>query len=244
MLENELNIPNHIAIIMDGNGRWAKERGMKRTDGHLEGSKNLKRIVEHAQRLGIKVVTVYAFSTENWSRPKEEVDYLMNLIKEFFTKHIKELYEKNIKITFMGRRDRLSSDVFKIINEIKEKTKNNDGIILNIGLDYGGQDEILEMVKKIATKVQNKEITIENIDKNIIEENLMTSGLPPVDFMIRTSGELRLSNFLLWQLAYAELYFVDTYWPDFDGKALEQAIVEYNRRNRRFGGIKDDNKNN
>ncbi|HHX94164.1 MAG TPA: isoprenyl transferase [Tenericutes bacterium] len=244
MLENELNIPNHIAIIMDGNGRWAKERGMKRTDGHLEGSKNLKRIVEHAQRLGIKVVTVYAFSTENWSRPKEEVDYLMNLIKEFFTKHIKELYEKNIKITFMGRRDRLSSDVLKIINEIKEKTKNNDGIILNIGLDYGGQDEILEMVKKIATKVQNKEITIENIDKNIIEENLMTSGLPPVDFMIRTSGELRLSNFLLWQLAYAELYFVDTYWPDFDGKALEQAIVEYNRRNRRFGGIKDDNKNN
>lgn len=244
MLENELNIPNHIAIIMDGNGRWAKERGMKRTDGHLEGSKNFKRIVEHAQRLGIKVVTVYAFSTENWSRPREEVDYLMNLIKEFFTKHIKELYEKNIKITFMGRRDRLSSDVLKIINEIKEKTKNNDGIILNIGLDYGGQDEILEMVKKIATKVQNKEITIENIDKNIIEENLMTSGLPPVDFMIRTSGELRLSNFLLWQLAYAELYFVDTYWPDFDGKALEQAIVEYNRRNRRFGGIKDDNKNN
>ena len=200
MLENELNIPNHIAIIMDGNGRWAKERGMKRTDGHLEGSKNLKRIVEHAQRLGIKVVTVYAFSTENWSRPKEEVDYLMNLIKEFFTKHIKELYEKNIKITFMGRRDRLSSDVLKIINEIKEKTKNNDGIILNIGLDYGGQDEILEMVKKIATKVQNKEITIENIDKNIIEENLMTSGLPPVDFMIRTSGELRLSNFYFGNL--------------------------------------------
>lgn len=231
------NIPNHVAIIMDGNGRWATKRGLKRSLGHLEGSKTLKKIVKHAFKKGVKVLSVFAFSTENFKRSKEEVDYLMNLFVKMFKDNFKELKENNIKIVFSKKESGLPSKLEKIIKEVEEDTKNNTGGIFNICINYGGQDEIIDMTKKICDKILKNEINIENIDKDIIEKNLY-QDLPSVDLLIRTSGEYRISNYMLWQLAYAEMYFPNTYFPDFNEEEFDKAIEVYNSRDRRFGEIK------
>lgn len=229
-----MNIPNHVAIIMDGNRRWAKEKGMNPSEGHLEGSKTLKELVEYSFERGIKVLSVFAFSTENFKRSKIEVDYLMNLFVKMFTEYFDELHEKGIKVVFSKRECGLPEKLEKIIKDVEEKTKNNSKGIFNICINYGGQSEIVDTVKKISTKVLNKEININNIDEQIINENLY-QNLPPIDLLIRTSGEYRVSNFMLWQMAYSEFYFTNTYFPDFHKEELESALIEFNNRNRRFG---------
>lgn len=231
------NIPNHVAIIMDGNGRWATKRGFKRSVGHLEGSKTLKKLVNYAFERGVKVFSVFAFSTENFKRSKEEVDYLMNLFIKMFKDNFKILKEKNIKIIFSKKENGLPSKLEKIIKNVEEDTKNNTGGIFNICINYGGQDEIIDMTKKVCNKVLNGEINIKDIDKDIIEKNLYQE-IPSIDLLIRTSGEYRISNYMLWQLAYAEMYFPDTYFPDFDEAEFDKAIEIYNSRDRRFGGVK------
>lgn len=231
------NIPNHVAIIMDGNGRWATKRGLKRSAGHLEGSKTLKRLVKHAFKRGVKVLSVFAFSTENFKRSKEEVDYLMNLFVKMFKDNFNDLKEKNIKIVFSKKESGLPSKLEKIIKDIEKDTKNNTGGIFNICINYGGQDEIIDMTKKICSKVLNNEFNVQDISKDIIEKNLYQE-LPSIDLLIRTSGEYRISNYMLWQLAYAEIYFTNTYFPDFDEIEFDKAIESYKMRDRRFGGIK------
>jgi len=231
------NIPNHVAVIMDGNGRWATKRGLKRSEGHLEGSKTLKKLVKHAFERGVKVLSVFAFSTENFKRSKEEVDYLMNLFVKMFKDNFKELKEKNIKILFSKKESGLPSKLEKIIKDVEEDTKNNTGGIFNICINYGGQDEIIDMTKKVCSKVLKGEININDIDKNIIEKNLY-QDLPSIDLLIRTSGEYRISNYMLWQTAYAEMYFTNTYFPDFDEMEFDKAMESYNKRDRRFGGVK------
>lgn len=220
----------HIAIIMDGNGRWAKKRALPRNMGHRKGAEQIWKIVKHANSKQIEYLTVYAFSTENWQRPKEEVDYLMNLPIEFFNRYEKEFASENVCVKIIGNREPLSQVLIDKIHEIETKTASNQGIQLNIALNYGAKEEIITALKKIVTN--NQPITVEQV-----EENLYTKGIPPVDLLIRTSGEYRISNFLLWQIAYSELYFTDVYWPDFDEKELDKALVEYAKRERRFGGL-------
>lgn len=230
-------IPKHVSIILDGNGRWAKNRGLPRNLGHRKGAINLKDITLFADQLGIKELTVYAFSTENWKRPKEEVDYLMTQPIKYFKKYRKKLVESNVKITFIGRRDRFSESMSACIKEVEELTKDHKGINLNIAFDYGSMDELTTAVKEICTEVICGNVKIDDIDEKTIDSHLFTSGMYPVDLMIRTSGEVRLSNFLIWQLAYSELYFTDVYWPDFNNDELLKAISSYQFRNRRFGGL-------
>lgn len=229
-----MNIPNHVAIIMDGNRRWATERGLNKSEGHLEGSKTLKELVEYAFSNGIKVLSVFAFSTENFNRSKVEVDYLMNLFVKMFTNYFDELNRKGIKIVFSKRKSGLPSKLEKIIKDVEEKTKNNNKGTFNICINYGGQFEIVDTIKKIGTKVLNKEISIDDIDKEYVEKNLY-QDLPPIDLLIRTSGEYRVSNFMLWQMAYSEMYFTDTYFPDFHKEEFEKAVKEFNSRDRRYG---------
>ncbi len=236
-LEN-LRIPEHIAIILDGNGRWAKKRHMPRTYGHQRGVENIKTVTLAASELGIKALSVYAFSTENWKRPKNEVDYLMKLPKEFENKFSDDFKKHDVKVMFSGRKTHLSKENLDLLNKFTENTKDRKGITLNICFDYGSQIEITESVKKIAQDVLDKKIKPEEIEPKHIEENLYTKDLPKLDMLIRPSGEVRLSNFLLWQAAYAELYFCDTFWPAFSKKELEKAIIEFNKRDRRFGGLK------
>ena len=235
MLDKD-NMPVHIAMIMDGNRRWAKRNKVSTAKGHQEGAENLSRVVNHCSKLGIKYVTVYAFSTENWKRSKEEVDALMLIIKNYLHNYVKKANENNIKINIIGRRDRLSKGVLNSIEYAMEETKNNTGTQFNIAFNYGGRDEIVTAVKAIAEKVKNNEIELEEITEQLISDNLYTKNIPDPDLLIRTSGELRTSNFLPWQLVYAEYYFPDTLWPDFKEKDLEQAIEAYQGRNRRFGG--------
>ena len=232
------NIPGHIAFIMDGNGRWAKQRKMPRTYGHHEGTKTIRDIALSCNKLGVKAMTVYAFSTENFARPNQEVQYIFKLPKDFFESYMKELMENNVKITTIGHLEMAPQETQDVINKAIEKTSHNTGLILCFAFIYGGRDEIVWATKKIAQKVKNDELSIDNIDENIFNHELMTKDLPDVDLMVRTSGEQRLSNFLLWQLAYAEFVFTDVYWPDFNEEELKKAIWLYQNRDRRFGGLK------
>lgn len=227
-------MPEHVAIIMDGNGRWATKRGLIRSEGHLAGSERLKEVVEYAFSHGIKVLSVFAFSTENFKRSKDEVDYLMNLFIKMFSKYFDELNKKGIRIVFSKKECGLPSKLENIIKDVTEKTKNNTKGIFNVCINYGGQDEIVDTVKKISSKVKNGELNIEDIDREVVRENLYVD-LPPIDLLIRTSGEYRVSNFMLWQMSYSEFYFTDTYFPDFDSKEFEKAIESYTNRDRRFG---------
>ena len=219
-------LPNHVAIILDGNGRWAKKRLMPRTFGHKAGSDNLVELAKYCNRIGLKNLTVFCFSTENWSRPSDEVKFLMALLKDVFERIFKKM-DEGIKIKVVGEKENLSQDILEIIEKVENKTKDNTGLNLNIAFNYGSRDEIIHAVKEM---VENKEeITKENLSKHLY--------VGDVDLLIRTSGEERISNFLLWQISYSELYFTDVYWPDFNAKEFDKAIEAYNKRNRRFGGL-------
>lgn len=235
-------IPTHIAFIMDGNGRWAKKRLLPRSFGHREGVKRIKETALLCDEFNVKVMTLFCFSTENWKRSKEEVDTLFSLFDEFFDKEINELHERNCIIHTMGDLTKLPLSTQQKIAEAKELTKNNTGIVLNICLNYGGHDDIVHACKEIVNEVLDKKLSVDEIDEKVFEKHLMSDDLPPVDLMIRTSGELRISNFCLWQLAYSELIFIDDYWPDFKRKQFVACLEEYASRNRRFGGIKYGNK--
>ena len=234
-------LPQHIAIILDGNGRWAKKRGLPRTAGHQEGAMNVREITKLCANIGIKALTVYAFSTENWKRPDEEVKFLMKLPIKFFNEFAPELVENNIRLKVIGNVEELPIDLQQKVLEISELTKNNTKMTLTIALNYGSQDEIKQAVQAIATEVKNCQLNVEDINEDVIDQHLMTSDLPPLDLMIRTSGELRISNYLLWQLAYAELYFTSIAWPDFKEEQLYEALLDYQKRNRRFGALNEAN---
>lgn len=231
------NIPKHIAIIMDGNGRWAKTKGLPRTAGHHAGMKIVKKITIKAHELGVKVLTLYAFSTENWVRPKEEVDFLMRLPQQFFESEIEELMQNNVKVCIMGDISKLPQTTKQVIEEAVEKTKFNTGLILNFALNYGGRHELVEAMKKIAEETKDNKLQINDINEQVINNHLYSASFPDPDLLVRTSGELRLSNFMLWQLAYSEFYFVDVNWPNFTERHLVEAIIEYQRRTRRYGGV-------
>ncbi|WMI66988.1 isoprenyl transferase [Aestuariibaculum sp. YM273] len=228
-------LPKHIAIIMDGNGRWAKQKGMIRAIGHENGTKAVKEAVECCAELGVENLTLYAFSTENWNRPKLEVDTLMKLLVNSLKKEIKTLQDNNIKLSAIGCLNNLPKKVHAELQEVIEQTKSNSRMTLTLALSYGSREELLNTVKEISIKVKNNIISPEKIDESIINEHLYTHGLPDVDLLIRTSGEQRISNFLLWQIAYAELYFTSVLWPDFTKEHLYEAIIEYQKRERRFG---------
>ena len=226
-------LPNHIAIILDGNGRWAKNKGLPRNIGHRQGVETLIKISRYCSEIGINHLTVYAFSTENWNRPKEEVDYLMNLLEEYFSGLDKNLRKRNIKLKVIGEKNNLSNKLLQLIDDVEQNSKYNTGMILNIAFNYGGKDEIIHAFKQM--EIDKVLFTKENVDKY-----LYTNESGNVDLLIRTSGEQRISNFLLWQIAYAEFYFTKTYWPDFSKRELNKAIEAYQNRDRRFGGLKDE----
>ncbi len=228
-------VPKHVAIIMDGNGRWAKKRGLLRVFGHEKGAKAVRETIEAAGKTGVTHLTLYAFSTENWNRPKAEVDKLMNLLVSSLKKEFKTLHENNIKLNAIGNLNELPQKAHKELLDVIEKTKNNEKLVLTLALSYGSRDEIVKTVREIADKVKNNIISLESIDDSIINEHLYTQNLPDVDLLIRTSGEQRISNFLLWQIAYAELYFTNVLWPDFKKEDLYKAIINYQNRERRFG---------
>lgn len=225
-------LPEHIAIIMDGNGRWAKKRALPRSAGHTAGAKTFKNIARYCNKIGLKYLTVYAFSTENWKRPKEEVENIMNLLRDYL-KDAENFKDENIKVRFIGDLEPLDHDIKALIHKNEEGSKNATGLNLNIAINYGGRDEIKNAVKKIVTAGT----AAEDITEDTISENLYTSGMPDPDFIIRPSGEYRLSNYLIWQSAYAEYWFSDILWPDFTPRDLEKAIDDYNHRHRRFGGV-------
>lgn len=229
------NMPEHIAIIMDGNRRWAKAKGLPIALGHKEGAKTLEKIVRYANKIGLKYITVYAFSTENWKRAEDEVQALMLLLQGYIDKYSKIANSENIKIQFLGEMSAFSEKMQKGIEDCKQRTKNNTGVTFNIALNYGGRDEIVHAIKNISKKVKSGEIDIEDINENLVSENLYTAGMPDPELMIRTSGEIRTSNFLPWQLTYTEFLFVDKNWPDFTEEDLEMAIKEYQKRTRKFG---------
>ena len=231
------NIPQHIAIIMDGNGRWAKARGKIRTQGHKVGAETLKTIVRAADTLGIKAITAYAFSTENWKRPVTEVHFIMELLSRYLTSEIEEFKENNVQVRFMGSRQGLPEVVNNKMDHAIEETKNDTGIILNLAINYGGQAEILHAVRSIAQQVADGSLKIEDIDASVFENNLYSQGLPSPDLLIRTGGDLRVSNFLLWQIAYSEIWTTQVFWPDFTPDMLVEAIKVYQKRERRFGGL-------
>ncbi|STO32118.1 Undecaprenyl pyrophosphate synthase [Fusobacterium necrogenes] len=227
----EKQVPNHIAIIMDGNGRWAKKRGFPRTFGHREGAVALRKIIIHAARIGVKYLTVYAFSTENWKRSQEEVSALMFLFKNYIKNEEKNIMENNIRFMVSGRKDNVNSSLLEAIDKLQEKSRDNTGLTFNIAFNYGGRSEIIDAVNKI----------LKSGKANITEEEFSSylyNDIPDPELLIRTSGELRISNFLLWQIAYSEIYITDTLWPDFNEQELEKAIEAFNRRDRRFGGVK------
>ena len=229
---------NHLGIIVDGNGRWAKERGLSRSEGHKAGAKNLEKLILHIAHEKIaNYLSLYVFSTENFSRSEEEVNYLIDLFIKFFNTGKNKYKNENIKIVFSSKRDLLNKDVVDAMEEIEETTKNRTGLVVNFCLSYGGRSEIVDATKNICKQVINKELDINDINEALFAKNLYQE-LPDIDFLIRTSGESRVSNFMLWQISYAELYFPDAYFPDFDKKELEKAILEYQKRDRRFGGIK------
>ena len=226
-----------MAIIMDGNGRWAKKRGLPRTQGHLEGVKRVEEIVDAARRLGICVLTLYTFSTENWNRPKREISLLMNTLAAVLKRKLPALKKNNIKFQTIGRQDRILRPVLKSIEKVSAETRNNTGLIVNLAFDYGARMEIVDAVKRIAQEVQEGHLKVGGITEETMRDALYTKDLPDPDLLIRTSGEQRISNFLLWQLSYAEFYFTDKLWPDFDENEFKKAIEVYQARERRFGGI-------
>jgi len=228
-------LPNHLAIIMDGNGRWAKQKGLVRVIGHENGSKAVREVVEASAELGIKNLTLYAFSTENWNRPKLEVQTLMKLLVKSLKKEIKTLEDNNIKLSAIGCLSDLPKKAHTELLDVIEKTKNNTNMTLTLALSYGSREEIVNVIKELSVKVKNNIISTESIDESIINKHLYTQDLPDVDLLIRTSGEQRISNFLLWQIAYAELYFTDILWPDFKKENLYKALIDYQKRERRFG---------
>ena len=238
-----MNIPQHIAIILDGNGRWAKKKGMPRNFGHTQGSKNVERICEDAYKMGVKYLTVYAFSTENWKRPKEEVDALMNLLRNYMKTCLKTAEKNRMRVRVLGDKTALDDDIRSRIAELEEATKNNDGLNFQIALNYGSRDEMVRAMKKMCMDVKEGKLDAEQIDEKSFESYLDTHDIPDPDLMIRTSGEQRLSNYLLWQLAYSEFYFTDVLWPDFTKEDLAEAIAYYNGRDRRFGGVKEGENN-
>lgn len=230
-------LPQHIGIIMDGNGRWAKKRGLPRSAGHKAGAESLKKIVTEANNMGIKYITVYAFSTENWKRPQAEVDYLMSLLMDYLVNAEKTLANENVRIRAIGSRAELSEEMRRQIKKTEEFTSNRTGIVMNIALNYGGREEIVHAARELGRKVKEGLLMPEDITEKEIENNLYTAGQPDVDLLIRTSGEQRLSNFMLWQVSYAEMVFVNKLWPDFKPKDLRDCILTFQGRGRRFGGI-------
>lgn len=244
---SEGKIPQHVAIIMDGNGRWAQNRRLPRVAGHKEGMETVKKVTKVASGLGVKVLTLYAFSTENWKRPKDEVNFLMQLPVDFFDTFVPELIKENVKVHVMGYENVLPSHTQDAVRRAIEQTKENTGMVLNFALNYGSRAEIVTAVKEIAAEISNQELAVEAIDEEKIADHLMTGFMPnelrDPELVIRTSGEERISNFLLWQIAYSELYFTKALWPDFDGNHLKEAIASYQNRDRRFGGVKKLDKN-
>lgn len=232
----EMVLPNHVGIIMDGNGRWAKQRGLKRSIGHKKGADNLEKLLKHIYSLGIKYVSVYAFSTENFNRSDEEVNYLMDLFVKFFTKKKKIFIKEELKVVFSGSKNRLRDDVVNGMKELEECTKDFNRGVFNICLNYGGRLEIVDAIKKISSEVETGKLNIEDINEELVS-HYMYQDLPDLDFVIRTSGEQRISNFMLWQSSYAEYYFPKTLFPDFDKDEFDKALLEFNNRNRRFGGV-------
>ena len=239
-----MNVPQHVAIILDGNGRWAKAKGMPRNYGHAQGSKNVERICEEAWRMGIKYLTVYAFSTENWNRPDDEVNALMKLLRNDMKTCLKTAAKNDMKVRVIGDITRLDEDIQKRILELEEATKNNGGLNFQIAINYGSRDEMIRAIRKIAKDCVDGKVDPAEIKEETFEQYLDTKGIPDPDLMIRTSGELRLSNYLLWQLAYTEFYFTDVPWPDFSKEELEKAIETYNHRDRRYGGVKEEEEQN
>lgn len=232
---DKTNLPKHLAIIMDGNGRWAKQKGLLRALGHESGTKSVKVIIEASAKLGVEFLTLFAFSTENWNRPKLEVETLMKVLINSLKKELTTLQKNNIKLNAIGNLEKLPKSAQKELLDVIEKTKNNSKMTLTLALSYGSREELVSAVRKICSKVKNNIISIDTIDDSIINEHLYTQNLPDVDLVIRTSGEHRISNFLLWQIAYAELYFTDILWPDFKEQDLYEAIISYQKRERRFG---------
>ena len=237
------NKPNHVAIIMDGNGRWAKLKGKDRLYGHKNGIKSVQKIVEYATKIKIKNLTLYAFSTENWNRPKKEIETLMSILINTLRKEINKMIENNVQFKCSGDISRLPQNVVKEVEETVKKTSENNGLVLTLALNYGFKKELICAIKNLAAKVKKNLISIDKIDEKIVNNHLHSGELPSVDLLIRTSGEQRISNFLLWQISYAELFFSDVFWPDFDERHFEKAITNYNNRERRFGKTSDQIKN-
>lgn len=230
-------LPRHVAFIMDGNGRWATARGLARTEGHRKGLEALRRTIRHAGRIGIEVVTIYSFSSENWNRPKTEVSFLMGLLRRFVQRDLSELHEANVRIRIIGGRSDLEPGILALLQEAEDLTRNNTGLTLVVAFNYGARAEIARAAQDLARKVATGEMSPENISEDAISQALDTGGLPDPDLIVRTSGEMRLSNFLLWQAAYAEFYFCDEHWPDFDEAAFDKAISCFGNRERRYGGL-------
>ena len=235
-----MKVPQHVAIILDGNGRWAKSKGMPRNYGHAQGSKNVERICEEAWRMGIKYLTVYAFSTENWNRPKDEVDALMKLLRNYMKTCLKTAAKNDMKVRVIGDIEPLDENIKTRIGELEAATVDNGGLNFTIALNYGSRDEMTRAARRMAQDCADEKLDPDKIDESVFESYLDTHGIPDPDLMIRTSGEQRLSNYLLWQLAYSEFYFTDVPWPDFTKDELVKAVEEYNHRHRRFGGVEEE----
>lgn len=235
---NQAKLPNHVAVIMDGNGRWAKQRGLPRIEGHRRGANALKEILRYCKDLGIKTLTVYAFSTENWGRPTGEVSFLMSLFERLLQKELKEMEAEEVCINFIGDLTPLPPSLQQEMHRSMERTKHNQGVFFNVAINYGSRHEMIHACKAIAQKVQQGELSADSINDQTISQHLYTSASPDPDLLIRTSGEMRLSNFMLWQLAYTEIYVTETLWPDFDNNQLDRAIVSFQQRDRRFGKVK------
>jgi len=231
-------IPKHIAFIMDGNGRWAKKRGLPRVKGHEEGAKRIEKLTLSAKKYGVEAITLFAFSTENWKRPKDEVDYIFSLLEKFLIEGKESFAKNDVKVHFIGKINELEEKFKTLMIQTMEETKDNKSIVLNLAINYGSRSEIVEMVKSVAKECKEGNLEIENIDEKVVEQYLMTNGLPEIDLMVRTSGEIRISNFLLWQIAYSELVFTKVYWPDFNEEQLEKVLIEFQSRDRRYGGLK------
>ncbi len=239
-MSGELKVPNHVAIILDGNGRWAKAKGLPRNMGHVEGAKTVEVICEEAYRMGIQYLTVYAFSTENWNRPREEVDALMKLLRNYMKTCLKTAEKNRMCVRVLGEKSRLDSDIRVRIQELEEATKNNDGLHFQIAINYGGRDEIVRAVRRIGQEIQKGNLSPGEITEQLISQHLDTRGIPEPDLLIRTCNEQRISNFLLWQLAYTEFYFTPVPWPDFSREELVKAVEAYNHRDRRYGKISEE----
>ncbi len=235
--EKDEKIPQHIAIIMDGNGRWAQEKGLPRTAGHKQGAENVRPILEHAKKAGVKYVTLFAFSSENWNRPKTEVKFLVDLFRKYLNEDIKELQKQKINITFVGSREKFPADIVERMNDLERETAAFDDFHVVLALSYGAREDIIAAIKRIALDVKEGKYLISAIDEKVVNDALSTRNIPYPDLVIRTSGEQRISNFLLWEIAYAELYFTPIYWPDFNEQDLDIAIEAYGRRERRFGKV-------